>query len=151
MIRVQMIWFRVVMMTGNSNCGKGNYDEIERQMGNGDDDEDNDVDDDQDDAGDDVVMMLVMMMVLMLVIGQAEVEVATCWMLQGLVEECGNLWTRRVSSSLYLRHHHHHQDRHHIFIIIITTMITTITSSNCNLHHRCQGEQEVSDDYILKT
>ena len=53
MIRVQMIWFRVVRMTGSSNYGKGNYDEIERQMGIGDDDEDNDVADDQDDAGDD--------------------------------------------------------------------------------------------------
>ena len=46
MIRVQMIWFSVLMMTGNSNCGKGNFDEIERKMGNGDD-----VNYDQDDVG----------------------------------------------------------------------------------------------------
>ena len=70
-----------------------------------------------------LVMMIVFMLTMMMVIGQAEVEVATCWMLQGLVEECGNLWTKRVSSPSYLRH------TIIIIRIIFTIIITTLGSS----------------------
>ena len=44
-------------------------------------------------------MMATMILMMMMITMQVEVDVALCRMLQGLVEECGNLWSRLATKS----------------------------------------------------
>ena len=87
----------------------GVRERAQRQVWSGGADDDDgggydDGDDDGDDGGDDDDGEL-----------QAEVEVAICRMLQGLVEECGDLWTRLVLITIII-----------IIIILITIVIIII-------------------------
>ena len=43
--------------------------------------------------------MILMMIIIIIIVMQVEVDVALCRMLQGLVEECGNLWSRLATKS----------------------------------------------------
>ena len=76
-----------------------------------------------------IVVILLLAIQIGVMMMQAEVNVAICRMLQGLVEECGNLWARNVisiSTILII-----------VIIIAITIIVITFANSDVGVMRRC--------------